>query len=135
MKLIKRDADYAVRAICYIANSKEIVVSAAEMVKALKIPRPFLRKILQILNKKGILASSKGKGGGFSLAIVPDKIHLTDIVEAFQGPIRLNECLFKRDLCHNRKTCPLKKKIDGIEKYVLGELRSVTIGELLGRGR
>lgn len=131
MKLIKRDADYAVRAICYIAKNKGRITSAAELVKELKIPRPFLRKILQILNKKKILGSLKGKGGGFDLAMSPDKIRLTDIIEAFQGPIRLNECLFRRDPCANKKVCPLKKRIDNIERYVLAELRSVTIAVLV----
>ncbi len=132
MKLIARDTDYAVRALCYMAGTKKQMVSVPDLVKELKVPRPFLRKILQILNKKGVLRSSKGKGGGFMLAIVPSKIFLVDLIEIFQGPLKLNECIFKKRVCPNRTTCRLKKKMDAVEKHVVSELESVTIASLLG---
>ena len=65
MKLITRDTDYAVRALCFIGQRQKRLISASELVANLKIPRPFLRKILQTLNREGILNSYKGKGGGF----------------------------------------------------------------------
>ncbi len=132
MKLITRDTDYALRALCFIAKRKDKIVSAAQLVKELKIPRPFLRKILQILNKKNILKSYKGQGGGFSLAVTPNKILLVDLIEVFQGPLRLNECFFKKMACPNTKTCALRKKINTIERYVIKELKSITLASLLG---
>jgi Rrf2 family protein len=134
MKLISRNTDYAVRAICYIARQKERMISAEELAKVLEIPRPFLRKILQILNKRAILVSHRGNLGGFMLARSADKILLLDIIEAFQGAFRLNECTFKKEICPNRKSCFLKKKIDSIEEYVFSQLRTVTIGSIL-RGK
>ncbi|MCX5665431.1 MAG: Rrf2 family transcriptional regulator [Candidatus Omnitrophica bacterium] len=131
MKLISRNTDYAVRAVCYIARQDKSIVSVAELVKALEIPRPFLRKILQVLNKKRILISNKGSGGGFKLARKVDKIFLTELMEAFQGPFKLNECTFKKDLCPNRKFCWLKNKIDIIEDTVLSELSTMTIDSIL----
>lgn len=131
MKLITRDTDYAVRAVCRIAKSKKEITSAAELVKTLGIPRPFLRKILQLLNKKGILHSHKGKEGGFSLAVGVDNIYIFDLVEIFQQPFQLNECLFKKRICPQKKTCGLRKKIDSIEKYVISELRNISVGELM----
>lgn len=131
MKLITRDTDYALRALCFIAKSKEKIVSVSQLVKELKIPRPFLRKILQVLNQKGILRSYKGQGGGFLLAGPANKIFLVDLIEIFQGPLRLNECFFKKMDCPNQNTCNLKKKIDAIERYVLKELKSITIVSLL----
>lgn len=131
MKMISRNTDYAVRAVCYIARSKEKVVSAAGLVKALKIPGPFLRKILQVLNRRGILASHKGKGGGFQLARRADKIFLLELIEAFQGPFRLNECTFKKEICPNRRKCFLRKKINSIEKYVFSQLKPITVGSIL----
>ena len=131
MKLVTRDTDYAVRALSFIASSESDVTSVSDIQNALKMPRPFLRKILQTLQKKGILSSFKGKGGGFQLAMPPDQIYLTDVMEAFQGPIKLTECLFRKKICPKVKTCPLKKKIDKIQKYVAEELRSVTLSEIL----
>ncbi len=131
MKLISRNTDYAVRAVCYIARQDKRMVSVAELVKALGIPRPFLRKILQVLNKKRILISNKGSGGGFKLARKEEKIFLSELMEAFQGPFKLNECTFKKELCPNRKFCWLKNKIDIIEDKVLSELSTVSIDSIL----
>jgi len=134
VKLITRDTDYAVRALCFIAKHNNEIVSASEIVKDLKIPKPFLRKILQVLNKKGLLISYKGKGGGFKLVVAPDKIFLAGLVKIFQGQLKLNECIFKKKVCPNKNICALKKKIDVMEKYVTKELNSVTIGSLLKGG-
>ena len=131
MKMITRDTDYAVRAISFIAKKKGGMVSADELVKNTKIPGPFLRKILQILNKEGILKSYKGKGGGFVLALDTKKIFLLDIMSTFQGPISLNECVFKKRICPNIATCPLRKKITRIESNVLKELKDITIASLI----
>jgi Rrf2 family protein len=130
-KLINRNTDYAVRALCLMAKEKERVVSVPEFVKRLKIPGPFLRKILQILNREGLLVSQKGKRGGFILALAPERIFLKDLIEIFQGPLKLNECLFKKIICPEKNICALKKKIDSIERRVVSELKSVTIGSLL----
>ena len=131
MKLITRDTDYAIRALCFIARRKNEVLTAAQLVEELKIPRSFLRKILQKLNKTGVLRSRKGSGGGFSLAAQADKILLTDLIKVFQGTLKLNECYLKRRPCPNRKVCALKRKIDDIERYVSSQLESITIGGLL----
>jgi Rrf2 family protein len=131
MKLITRNTDYAMRALCYIAKAERASVSAAEMVAALKIPRPFLRKILQTLSGEGLLESTKGQGGGYSLSSSKDKILLTDLIRIFQNTIQLNECVFKKKLCPNRSTCLLKKEIDSIEKDVLSRLRGISIASLV----
>lgn len=131
MKLISRNTDYAVRAVCFIANQKDKLVTADELVKHLDIPRPFLRKILQILNRRNILKSHKGTGGGFELGRKSGSIYLVELIEAFQGPFKLNECFFKRELCPNRKSCYLKKKIDSIESKVYSELRNITIKSIM----
>lgn len=132
MKLLTRNTDYAVRAICYMAKVKGRIVSVPELVDKIKMPRPFLRKILQILNKEGIVRSHKGIGGGFQLALPGSKVYLTDLINIFQGPVRLNECFLKKTLCPDRSKCPLRKRIDKIEKFVLSEIGSITIKDLTG---
>ena len=131
MKLITRNTDYAVRALCCIAEQKQEVISADQLIKSLNMPRPFLRKILQILNKEGLLSSSRGKDGGFALALSPGEISLTDVMRIFQGPIRLNECKFKKNDCPYINDCLLKKKIDEIEKEVIAKLKAITIESII----
>ena len=133
MKLITRDTDYAVRAVCLIAQQKGRIVTAKKLEPALHLPGPFLRKILQILNKEGILKSFKGQGGGFLLAKKPKEIFLTDLMRIFQGKPSLNECFLKKIICPHTRSCPLRKKIVKIEDYVLRELGTVTIASLLKR--
>jgi Rrf2 family protein len=132
MKLVTRDTDYAVRALCCIAGKRNGLVTVGELVKELKIPRPFLRKILQELAREGIVRSEKGVGGGFELSLPVSKIKLSRLIEIFQGRVEMSDCLFKKKICPNRSTCPLKKKIDGIGKYVQDQLNDITIGSLLG---
>lgn len=134
MRLITRNTDYAVRALSYMARQREQVVSVSELVEELRIPRPFLRKILQALNKEGLLKSYKGSGGGFSLARPGDKIFLFDLIRTLQGPVRFNECIFKKAFCPDVKNCALKKKIETIERYVVSQLKSITIASLCGNG-
>ncbi len=134
MKLITRDTDYAIRALCCIAGAGKQGLSARDLTRRLDMQRPFLRKILQVLNKKGLLKSSKGRSGGFTLAVKPGKITVLDIVEVFQGPFDLSEHVFKGKTCPHIRTCYMKKRIDKMEKYIAAELKSMTISSLLEKG-
>jgi len=131
MKLITRDTDYALRALAFMAKNKGKLFSAGQLVRELGIPRPFLRKILQLLHKRGVLRAEMGSGGGFGLAKSPNKIFLIDLMRIFQGPLVLNECLFKKRICPDRKNCILRKKIERIEKMATRELGFITVGSLI----
>lgn len=130
MKLITRNTDYALRALCVIAENKE-VTSVSELVEKLKMPRPFLRKILQALNREGILKSCRGAQGGFVLAKTADRIFLPDLIRTFQGDFRINECIFRKAPCPNAKTCKVRKKLADIQMYAYSKLKSVSIGSLI----
>ena len=130
MKLITRNTDYALRAICYIAKQNK-VVTVTELVKALGVPRPFMRKILQQLNKEKILESYKGQSGGFKLRILPDKISIIQIMCIFQGRVGLSECFLKKNICPNKGKCLLRKKIRLIEDSLLRQLRQIDIASLI----
>ncbi len=131
MKLITRDSDYAIRALCHIAKNPEERFSVADLIDKLGIPRPFLRKILQILTIKGILRSYKGKGGGFELGLSAQKIFISSIMMIFQGDFKLTECFLKGELCPEIKSCELRKKLSDIEHNVAEALNSITIASLL----
>jgi Rrf2 family protein len=130
MKLITRNTDYALRAICYIAGQKDLV-TVGELVKMLGVPRQFMRKILQQLNKEKILKSYKGQCGGFKLKAPPEKIYLVEIMRIFQGQLGLNGCFLKNDICPNRGKCVLRKKIRFIEKSALAKLKMINIASLV----
>ena len=137
MRLITRNTDYAIRALRFIARNdkRKETIPVCELARNLNIPKPFLRKILQVLNKKGILKSYKGKGGGFMLAVPPKRIFLIKVIEIFQGPLKLNGCILNKSLCPDMRSCVLKKKIGAIEKNVVSELESITLASLLEEER
>jgi Rrf2 family protein len=130
MKLVTRNTDYALQAICYIAKQGK-VVTVPEMVRVLGVPRQFMRKILQQLSKKKILKSYKGQTGGFKLRLSPEKIFIIQIMHIFQGQVGLNGCFLKKDICPNRGKCVLRKKIRVIENNLLGQLRQINIASLV----
>ncbi|OGS45830.1 MAG: hypothetical protein A2539_05525 [Elusimicrobia bacterium RIFOXYD2_FULL_34_15] len=130
MKLINKDTDCAVRAILYIEKNSNRLVSTSLLNSEFNISRHYLRKILHILQIKRILKSVKGVKGGFLLVRPADKISLIDLVRIFQGEVNLNKCFFKKKICANIKTCPLRKEVKNIERYVVNRLKAVTIAQL-----
>ncbi len=132
MKLITREIDYAVRALIYLAdNGNGKKVSVSELVDELGITRPFLRKIMQLLAKAGVIESYKGNKGGFKLLKKPEDIYLIDMIEIFQGKFTLNECLLRKDICPNKGDCILSDRIDDIEEKVKKELESIDLRSLV----
>lgn len=136
MKLLRRDADAALKALLVMAREEAKRQDTSSLAKQLAISRPFMRKILQLLQKRGFLQSRKGKGGGFWLAAQPDEVKIVKVIEAFQGPIELQECLLRVPLCPDLKTCVLREKILELEAELTAELRALTLKDLLeARGR
>lgn len=129
MKLITRNTDYALRALCYISKRRDLI-SVDELVKELGVPRPFMRKILQRLNKERILESYKGQGGGFKLKVPPAKIFIIRIMRIFQGQVGLNGCFLKKDICPDKGRCVLRKKIHAIEDDLFERLKQINVASL-----
>ena len=91
---ITRQADYAIRAVRYLAKQGPNERAATSTVaKEMKIPPSFLAKIISQLSIAGLLHTSRGARGGVTLARDAKDISLLDVVEAIDGPILLNECV------------------------------------------
>ncbi len=131
MKLITREIDYAVRALIHLAANRNEMVTVPELVDELGITRPFLRKIMQLLAKAGVIESYKGNKGGFRLIKKPGDIYLIDLIEIFQGKFSLNECLLNKDICPNKGNCILKDRVDDIEEKVKKELEFIDLKSLI----
>ena len=119
------------RALIYMAKTPGRVVPAQELTDKLGMPRAFSRRILQVLSREGILESVKGKGGGFILRKPTKEVHVLDLMQAFQGNVKLLSCVLQKDVCPNIRTCPLRSRMRNLEKHVLSEFRSMTIASLL----
>ena len=84
--IYSRSAEYAIRSLVYLARIPDgKFAMARQIAEEEKIPVYFLAKILQELTRKGLLRSSKGPSGGFSLRVPASQIKLLSLVEALDG--------------------------------------------------
>ncbi|TCD48796.1 Rrf2 family transcriptional regulator [Chlorobium sp. N1] len=131
MKVLNKKTDYAVRALLSLASSPGRYLSAKVIAAEQEIPYQFLRRLLQELIHHGLVVSREGASGGFMLKRDPDGVAVRELIEIFQGPVQVSECLFRKQLCKNRARCVLRHQILRIERVVQNEFEKITIGSLL----
>ena len=103
---ITRQADYAIRAVRYLAkHGSNERIATSKVATEMKIPGSFLAKIISQLSIAGLLKTSRGARGGVSLAREPKDISLLEVVEAIDGPILLNECVGTYKPCDFEDEC------------------------------
>jgi Rrf2 family protein len=103
---ITRQADYAIRAVRYLAKQGPGQrVATSVVAREMQIPPSFLAKIISQLSIAGLVHTSRGARGGVSLARAPKDISLLDVVEAIDGPILLNECVGDTKACVFEDDC------------------------------
>lgn len=119
------------QAALYLATKEPgTVVPADEISKELKIPREFVSKILQSLRESKLIASVKGKAGGFFLAKDPKKIKLIDIVQAIDGLGMFDNCVLGFPKCSPTAPCPLHDKWGVLRNQAYEMLNAETLAEV-----
>ncbi len=109
---ITQETDYALRMICHLAKVDPVdgeapaPMGAASLAEAVAVPTRFGIKILHKLAEAGLVRTSRGVSGGYSLACEPRELTMRQVIEAIEGPIRLNRCL---DECHPCPNSPDKE--------------------------
>jgi len=132
MDVLRRNTDYALRAIINLARCYgKKCVSARMVAEEEAISYQLTCKLLQRLHNAGLVESSMGPKGGFQLSTEPAKISVRQVIEAVQGPLRLNRCLLGVQACPRQKSCPVRAKLTGLQKLINGYLDSITLDELL----
>ena len=87
---IGRETDYALRIILYlVAQGPGAKVSAGRIAERMSVPERFNLKILRKLSMKGIVQSSRGIYGGFSLCRSPEELTLLEAIEAQAAKLEL----------------------------------------------
>ena len=91
--MLSQKTRYAIRAMQHLADRYgEGPVRLAEIAGAQNIPRSFLTVILSELSRFGIVASQRGKDGGYWLAISPIDITYGDLIRVMRGSLALVTC-------------------------------------------
>jgi Rrf2 family iron-sulfur cluster assembly transcriptional regulator len=123
--------EYAIRAMTYVADFAPGTRLLARDISAHEhIPGPFLGKIFQTLVRSGLLKSTKGPGGGFSLAKDPATITLYDIYTAIDGNTYLEACAVGLARCSDEMPCPLHERWKPIRERIRQYLQSTSLADM-----
>lgn len=133
---ITRQADYAVRAVLYLAKLGNTERAATSTIaEEQRIPPSFLAKIISQLSIAGLLHTSRGARGGVTLAHEPRDISLLEVIEAIDGPIQLNECIGDDGLCSFDGECPLRPVWCEAQDELVKRLKGTTFAQLLAQAQ
>ena len=133
MELIRRDTDYAFRLVAELtkAYGDEKALSAKLLAKQTQVSYALTCKILQKLTQAGIIKSIMGPKGGFRLAKKPESVQFRHVIEAVQGPIRVNRCLMGDFKCPLKKNCPAHPKMAQLQVEIVGFLKNLTLNDFI----
>ena len=131
MELIRRNSDYALRSLTYMAGfPKGKRFTIAHIAKRQKAPKTFLKKIFQELAHTKIVAAYTGPNGGYELLKRPSQISMKDVVESLQGEVLMSECLVNKNFCDRQGECRVREKFYNIQDKIDGLFARTTIKEI-----
>ncbi len=135
--MLSNTCKYAVRALIYLGkhSTEEQKVGIKKIAGDLKIPTPFLGKILQNLVRQKVLVSTKGPNGGFALGKDAGEISLYDIIVKVDSPDYFENCLISLDTCasiHAKgKHCPVHGRFGPIRAELIKFYKETSIQSIL----
>src|SRR5262245_11333023 len=127
--MLSKTAEYALRAAVWLAREPGQPQSADALAERTKVTRRYLHKVLQDLVRADLVHSQSGPKGGYSLAQLPAKITILDVVNAVSPLERIRACPL--GLTSHTSLCPLHKELDSVYASVEKALARVTLGQLL----
>jgi Rrf2 family protein len=133
MLKINRQTDYAVRVILALAkHGIGTRLSSKSIQQEMLVPPALMMRIVAQLARKGLLNTYPGREGGLMLPRPASQITLKDIVEAFEGPILLSQCLQAKgeDDCPFQSNCPVRSKWGRVQAAMLREMATITFEDL-----
>jgi Rrf2 family iron-sulfur cluster assembly transcriptional regulator len=130
--ILSQTALYALRAtLCLAGHETPEPVRVEDIAESLEVPRNYLSKILHVLARSGLLASTRGPGGGFRLARPAAELTLADIVEQFDEVPNEPHCLLGRPQCSDRNPCAAHDRWRSASAAVYQFFRGTSIADLL----
>jgi Rrf2 family protein len=129
MKL-SRTAEYAIQAILQLAeHNGEAPVPCSRLASVGQMPERFLLQILRTLVTHGMLSSTRGVEGGYTLARPVDQVSLLEVIEAIDGPLGNEPTPTKGLSAHTERR--LKETIEHVTRTTRRELANIKLGDLL----
>lgn len=131
---LTRAADYGVRVMIHLASPEwRGRHSLSALAKVADAPESFLSKVLQSLVRAGLIESRRGQTGGFEISRRGIEATIRTVIEAVDGPVRLNLCLLEGRPCHRSSWCAAHPVWARAQEAMFAVLDATSIAELAGR--
>jgi len=130
MKLLSEAAEYALRAVVFLADHPQGWWTVREISEGTRSKPGYLVKVLQSLARAEIVGVQRGAGGGVSLRARPEELTILQVLNAVDPLARIKTCPLGLQ-SHGSKLCPLHRRIDRAMAMIEREFEGVTIAELL----
>lgn len=132
MLRITKKAEYGIIALKHILNQPDGRVSRAkEIAQIYNIPSEIMAKILQQLARHGMVCSIQGAKGGYILAKDGNKISLSDIIQALEGPLGIVECAANDECgCMQLPYCNIRSPFNVIQEQFKTFLSGIYLADL-----
>lgn len=124
---VSEAATLGLHALAILARAGGRLISTREIAADLDVSEAHLAKVLQRLEKQGLVRGKRGPAGGFALSRQPGAYSLGVIYEAIDGPLQSRECLLGQPLCSAQ--CPLGSVLKKTEREISRKLNKTTLAE------
>ena len=122
--------EYALRAVTYLSRYPDTPMRTAQIAENTHIPVAYLTKVLQGLQREGIVKLQRGIGGGVTMAIPADRLTLLKIVSCIDPIKRIPSCPLELK-SHDKQLCSLHSRIDDTLRQTEDSMRNVTVADLI----
>lgn len=123
--------DYASVLLAVMAREPNALWTASALSERSNVPKPTCVKVLKQLTKHGLLISTQGPRGGYSLARPASQIPVKHMIEAIEGPMAMTECGTDEALCRLTDHCTVMAKWRELGQQVNDLLLAVTLQDLI----
>ncbi len=123
--------NYALRSLQMAAVRSPELVRVDDVANVHGLSRPHIVKIVHELGKAGYLETVRGRGGGFRLGLLPEKIIVGDVVRLTEGPIDVVECMnSETNTCVLIGICRLSTAMKKATEAFMAVLDQLTIADI-----
>jgi Rrf2 family protein len=123
---------YALRAVIDLAEQEaQGLVSLKSIADRQELSLKYLEALFTRLCKKGVLKSSRGARGGYSLARSPKKIAVIDILAAIENGFDRFFCRQERHQCKRYAGCRTRPFWERLRNVITRELTGTTVADLM----
>jgi Rrf2 family nitric oxide-sensitive transcriptional repressor len=126
-------SDYALRVLLFLATAPEGRGRIADIASAYRISEHHLVKVVHHLGKEGLLANTRGRGGGLRLARPASQINVGHVVRTAEEPSVLVECFAPGGNCAITGSCRLAGALQKAHDAFYEVLDGFTLEDLLVR--